>query len=456
MPSLTLQQKILAGAIGAAIIIVALMATCVIPGWKTCDVGGRGTEKLTMWGVYEISDDWFPIFRAFKARYPGVELTYRKVPFDEYENELLNAFAAGGGPDIFYIHHTWLPKFIDKIAPMPQGEGWTTFAQYRDTFVDVVAQDFTRDEKTIYAVPLYMDALALYYNRDLLNAAGIAEPPKTWEEFLEDVERLTVVDATGNIVRAGAALGTARNVNRSTDILALLMLQTFGDMPLVDPSQNAVNLLQSLKSGSETFYPGIEALTFYTNFANPSVRSYTWNEKQHYSIDAFVEGSAAMMLNYSHHIATIRSRAPQLSFGVTRAPQPKALADQKLAVDYANYFGLTVAKASSPGKREAAWKFLEFMMEAPSQKMYAEESGLLPARRDLLKEYANDPDRSPFAQAALTARSWYQPDSDAIEKLLADAIESVVSGSENPRAALDRVAGQISVLLRREKEKDRE
>jgi ABC-type glycerol-3-phosphate transport system substrate-binding protein len=58
-----------------------------------------------------------------------------------------------------------------------------------------------------------MDSMVLYYNKDMFNAAGIVAPPTTWQEFQDDVKKLTLVDATGNIVRSGAAIGTAQNVS---------------------------------------------------------------------------------------------------------------------------------------------------------------------------------------------------------------------------------------------------
>ena len=60
-----------------------------------------------------------------------------------------------------------------------------------------------------------------------------------------------------------------------------------------------------------------------------------------------------------------------------------------------------------------------------------------------------DPDYSVFAQQALTARSWYQPNATSIETYFADMIESVIDGT-SLREALQRAEGQINVLIRRD------
>lgn len=448
MNSFTTRQKVVAVSGVALIVLFMLSFLGFLPG--LIKHGSTKQVSLTMWGVYDTKDVWEPLFSAFAAQYPNIAITYKQIPYDDYENELINALAAQEGPNIFFIHHTWLPKFQDKATPMPQGKDWPTYKEYRDTFVDAAEEDLTRKRSDVYGIPLYMDTLALYYNKDLFNSAGIATPPKTWDDFQQDVQRLTQVDNEGDIIKSGAAIGTARNINRSTDILALLMEQTFGDKLLTDPDEQRANFAQSFGVvDGNTFAPGADSLRFYTSFSDPTKRSYTWNRDQHYSIDAFVEGNTAMMLNYSHHIQTVRSRSPQLNLGIARAPQPDKLVQEKAAIDYPDYFALAVSK-SDKRKNEAAWQFLAFMMSKDAQSKYQIATDRPPARRDLLETLENDPDKAVFAEQALTAKSWYQPDNVAVETILADMIESVVDGTLL-QEALSRAEGQVSVLMRQTK-----
>src|SRR5690606_13880563 len=86
------------------------------------------------------------------------------------------------------------------------------------------ATDFVKDNR-IYAIPLAVDLLALYYNKDLLGSAGISQPPATWPVLVQDTQKLTKVSQPGQFTVSGIALGTSANVNRAVDILNLLMLQ---------------------------------------------------------------------------------------------------------------------------------------------------------------------------------------------------------------------------------------
>jgi ABC-type glycerol-3-phosphate transport system substrate-binding protein len=155
---------------------------------------------------------------------PNVKnITYRKLAVETYKDDLINAFASGKGPDIFLIRNSWRKAFEDKSAPAPSA--LISEQEYRNRLVDVAADDFINADKQIYGVPLSVDSLALYYNKDLFNVAGITRPPETWDEVAAYTRLLTSIDQFGSFTRSGIALGTGTNINRSSDILIALMMQ---------------------------------------------------------------------------------------------------------------------------------------------------------------------------------------------------------------------------------------
>ena len=404
----------------------------ILPGCK------EPTKKaeLEFWGVFDDSDVYQPLIEAFNKEFPKIKIKYYKKTYQTYEDDLLEAMASGRGPDIFMLHHTWLSRYEDKIWAAPPA--LVSQKEIQDNFVDVVADDFVKDGY-ITAIPLSVDTLALYYNKDIFNTSGIPQPPTTWDEFLNDVEELTIKDERGNIVRAGAALGTARNINRSTDILALLMLQSGAQMVNQQKTKAAFNQ----KTGD--FNPGQRALEFYTDFANPGKSIYTWNTRMDYSIDSFSQGKTAMMLNYSYQLPVIRAKSPYLNFGIAPMPQIK---ESTKALNYANYWGLTVSRNCQ--NSEEAWQFIAWLTEKEKAKKYLELAEKPTARRDLILWQKNDPDLGVFAEQALTAYSWEQVDNSAIEQYLADMIESVVLGQATIKEALDRAANEVTLLMQKQ------
>lgn len=426
-------KKLIFIAGGLLVFVIILGVVIMMSGGST----NNQPISLQFWGVFDDQNDFQAAITEYRKTNPRVQINYKAFSFNDYEPSLINAFASGQGPDIWLMHNTWLPKHMAKIAPLPQKEAQFTLADFQQQFAAVAENDLT-DNGQIYALPIYIDTLALFYNKDVLNAAGVATPPRTWEEFNQAVAQIAQIDQNNNINRAGAAIGTAKNINRSTDILSLLMLQS--GVPIFD-RQNSRASLSNYTSGKDL---AEIALTYYTDFSNPAKRVYTWNDAQHYSIDAFREGTAAMMFNYSHQIKTLRQQAPRLNFGIAPIPQ---LSSQN-PTNYANYWAPTVAKASA--NTLEAWKFLVFLSSRAGVATYLNATQNPTARRDLIDEQKNDGiELAVFLGQTLTARSWWQIDNIALEQILADMIDDVNFSRRDVRAALKAAEDKINLLAQR-------
>ncbi len=402
-------------------------------------------EKITLqlWGTYDDASFYSDAIKSFRSLYPNVTVAFRQFPYEEYEQALINGFATNSGPDIFMIHHQWLAKDFKLITPIPAKDPSTdkplyTFKEFQDSFVDVNIYDLSSDG-TIYAMPLYTDTLALYYNKDLFNTAGITTPPATWEDFVDILPRLTKLDERGNVIQSAAAIGTASNVNRSSDILSILMLQSGAQM--TDDSNTKATFAEAVNG-----FPSAEqAVQFYTDFANQAKSDrYTWDNQQEYSIDAFANGRTAMMFNYSHHLTTLHDKSLRLNFGVAPMPQPK---DAKIRVDYANYWALTAAKQSTHPVE--AWKFILHLTTTDAVIPYINASQRPPARRDMIEKLRSAPEFGVFAPQALTARSWNKVNGPAIDKLFEKIIDDVNFNRATIKEALDSAQNQINVLMRK-------
>jgi multiple sugar transport system substrate-binding protein len=428
---------IIGSAIGVGVLI--LMVVLVLGGLQK--TVGPKSSTLQFWGTFDDPSFYRAAIGEFATANPGMKIVYTQYNFADYEKKLIDAFASGTGPDIWLMHNTWLPKHMDKIQPLPQtilpGQKTPlmTFKDFQEQFVDVTAQDLTSGGQ-IYALPIYTDTLALYYNKDLFNTAGINTPPKTWDDFNEDVRKLSVFDGTGNIVKSAAAIGTSQNVNRSTDILMLLMLQS--GVQMTDASNTSATFAHAINGQTV----GETSLQYYTDFANPSKQLYTWNDRQHYSIDAFTNGETAMMFNYSHQIPTIRSKSARFNFATAPMPQ---ISGSPISVNFANYWAPTVSKQSKNGI--AAWQFLVYLTSGKGSVAYINASNRPSARRDLLDQQKTDSDLGPFAMQVLSARSWYQIDNIAIETIFADMIDAVNFGRASIHDAIRAAENKVSVLM---------
>lgn len=403
--------------------------------------GGSGNAVdqevvLRYWRPFGDSQEMLTLISEYEDKHPNVRIEYSKKNIDTYEDDLLNALASGTGPDVFAINNSWTPKYLDKIVPVPAQ--LITYRDYKDTFVDVVVSDFTKNNE-IYGVALSVDSLGLFYNKDLMGTAGIATPPKTWTELQNDAQRITVQDRTGYFTRSGVAMGLNVNVNRAVDILYLLMLQQ-GVIPW---NQDGLvpTFGQSVSVDGTFSEPGSDALKFYTSFASLSSNNYNWNASSDYSIDAFANGRAAFLYSYSYTRETLKQKAPNLNYDVAAVPQPNL---GQPSVNFANYFGEVVNKQTE--HKDWAWDFLNFISSKESLDKYYAQYKYPSSRKDLIELQITDPEIGVFAHANLTAKSFYKPDQERLDAIIGTMIDNVILRGVDIFEALNQAESQAATL----------
>ena len=172
------RQLIVIGSIGGVVLILLLIVFGILPGLRSAR---PVPVSLEFWGFGDDVEVWREIILSFHEKLPHIEVTYHRFPEETYEETLVNRLAAGTGPDVFMLKNSWVTKHKDKIYPMPPGTEYSV-REFQQNFVDVASQDLLTQDGQILGMPIFVDTLALFYNKDLLNAAGIASPPKDWDE----------------------------------------------------------------------------------------------------------------------------------------------------------------------------------------------------------------------------------------------------------------------------------
>lgn len=460
------------------IIFLMLIFSLIITSGFSCGVGGTKSpatlEPITLkyWRVWDGPDAFQEIIDKYQAIHPNIKIEYRKLRYEEYERELLEAWAEERGPDIFSIHNTWVKGYVPKIIPLPESTKMTYqfqkgtvkkeivtetrtiksmgLGEIKNNFLDVVAGDVvikSQDPKTkiikeeIYGLPLSVDTLALYYNKDLFNNAGIPNPPTLWDRnFQQSVKKLTKQNMRGEIIQSGIAMGGSRNIERFSDVLSILMMQSGAQM--MSGETVTFNIVPDLLK-SQGLSPGIDALRFYTDFANPAKEVYSWNSGLDNSLEMFLQGNLAMMFGYSYHLPIIKTRAPRLNFEITRLPQVSASSN----LNFANYWVEVVSRSTR--NPDAAWHFLQFVAKEENVKSYLNKTKKPTALKNLIEEQNSDLEIGVFAKQLLTAKSWYKgKDSNAAELIMADMIDGVVLEGMEIGDALNLSARRIQQTIK--------
>ncbi len=437
------------------VVVLFSMLTVLGAGCGSSTLTAPAPIEIEIWRTADTEDIFTDSMAEYNATYAHVSFKYRTFKEDEYIDALFSAWSKGEGPDIFSVPNWRMGEFKEFISPLPKEvvlkrayvekkfgkkdilveervNKFPTPAQVKDRFVDVVAGDVVFNDE-VYGLPLQMDTLGLFYNRDLMARAQVAVPPTTWEEFRNAVQAMVVLDDESRVIQPAAAIGTAGNVAHYFDLLSVLMIQNGATMVT---DRGSVSFASG---GDNNRLPGIEALDFYTKFSDPTFRTYTWDDTQLESLEAFTQGTLGFYFGYYEDLATIEKRAPNLNFSYTKLPQ----VDVNNPANYANYMVESVHIGSDV--TEHAWNFINFLTREEQAQAYMEKTSKIPALRTKIGENQEDPIIGLFAQQALTAHSWYHGN-DAEEAM--DSFTEMITETVAKSGTLEDIIGLAARKIR--------
>ena len=305
--------------------------------------GGPEAAQVSMWGTTEREAVEEIVRASFDPE--TLKVAYREVSESALDQELIEALAAGRGPDMLLLPLDLLARYIDKLQFIP----YTSYSErsYKDTFIQEA--DLFLFSKGIAALPFSVDPLIMYFNRDLLDEGGIAQAPKFWAEFLAIGNEVTQKDDDGNISRSAVALGEYRNISFAREILATLFMQ--GGNPIVDRSPSGTKVTFT-KNGTGPI------LDFYTEFANPLKPSYSWNRSLPNSRSAFLSSKLAIYFGMASEYEGLLKANPNLNFDVAVFPRPRSAS---VGITYGKLTGVAILRTtSSPSTQRAALPYLRF------------------------------------------------------------------------------------------------
>ena len=220
--------------------------------------GGENSKKivtLNYWGLWEDATTMDGVISDFEAKNPGIKIKYTRNLRNDYRTRLNGRLRKSGSGevedvDIFRFHNTWVPMFREHLDAVPNET--VTKVGLENDFLEVYKKDLKENGQWL-SIPIMYDGLALFYNKDLLEA-GKVEVPNNWWALGEAAKQLTVKDAEGKILVSGAALGLANaNVDHWSDIVGLML------------KQNRVDMTKNLDASQVKIE---DALKYYTSLVN--------------------------------------------------------------------------------------------------------------------------------------------------------------------------------------------
>lgn len=321
---------------------------------------GGGTPEvknvnLTIWGLWETEQTLQPLLQKYTTEHPNVKITYEDrsiMPLVDYKERVFTRAFEGIKPDIVLAHASWVPKLVAGGGAWAVPAGVLETGYLEATFFPVV-KDTSVIGGNLYSLPSTYDGLVLVYNKRHFENAGITKPPVDWEEFRRDAISLTIRDKA-TLIRSGAAIGLADNIDHFSDVLGLMWMQAGVKVPEEIDTEQAK-----------------DALSFYTNFTK---EDGVWDNTMPESLLAFAGDKTSMILVPSWRLYELLANMQDPTV-VGVAPVPQAI--QEAPVTWASYWSWVVPK-SSPSPNES-WAVIKYLTDAEQQTaLFSEASKIRP------------------------------------------------------------------------------
>ncbi len=321
-------------------------------------------ERLMVWGL-STQSEWDRgtqvLIETFESRYGVVVESFSPGSFDE--QKVLSAIAGGVAPDLLPVGEfarDWVARGV--VRPL---DGFIAADQSRPDGIRLAdfypaPLELVTFGGHIHALPDWSIGFGLYYNKDLLQEAGLvdstggAKPPATWEEWFACNQRLTRRDERGNIVRVGSYPGPY------LPSLYTLTLQQGGVM--LDP-QGRTCQFQTPQS-----LAALSWLVRFGDYFGGRQRLEAFRSAQAAGRDPLFTGEEAMRVEGQWYITNFARFGPEIDYDVAPSPHWEGL--PRMDFQLTTTWGIP-AGAKNP---ELAWEFLRWYLSAEAQEIKARET----------------------------------------------------------------------------------
>lgn len=290
------------------VLAVALSMACASTLFAATAVTASAADKkeVVIWDYFETDaqkEMMQSLIDGFNASQDEYEASHVYVPFADYEKQLTLGIASGELPDLVILDGCSMASFIQLGLFGDISDADINWDEYMEGPMESTMLDGKH-----YGIPFATNCTALFYNKDMFDAAGIAYPDEntTWDEFHEMAKALTKdgVSGFGN---------AATNTDEGTFQCLQWIYTAGGSYTDIEDGVDAYKLMQEMiEDGSWTK----ECVNWTQSDVNNN----------------FMAGNLAMQQNGPWQIPGIEANAPDLNYGVTVLPKKDADSEQATSI----------------------------------------------------------------------------------------------------------------------------
>ncbi|WP_309064783.1 ABC transporter substrate-binding protein [Microbacterium sp.] len=417
-------------AVAVAVVAVAAAALTACSGGQGASGGSADGGPVTItYGMWD--QDQKPtmekIAAAFEKTHPDVDVEIQVTPYKEYFTKLQTSVSGGSAPDVFWMNGPNFQLYASNGVIAPLDDAGIDAADYPDGLIDL----YTYDGK-LYGAPKDFDTIALWYNKELFDAAGVDYPKAgwTWDDLKAAAAKLTD-PAKGQYGIAASQFGQENYYNS--------IAQAGGEVINADGT----------KTGYDT--PGaLAGITLWTDLieagSSPTAQQMTDTGPE----DMFLSGKVAMFQNGSWTAHTYAENA-DIADKVDVAPLAAGSAGNQSVIH-----GLANVANAKSENLDAAKEFAAFASGDEAADIMASAGTVIPAFNgkqqawvDALPQY----DLQVYIDALETAVPYpVSKNTSAWTSIESEILSQVWAGNVTPEAGLKDLAEKMQAALDAEQE----
>lgn len=287
---------------------LAIYAAASLSGVGISSLQASEVKSLSLWmppfGNTDTADKtlWEDILKPFEAE-TGLDVELTIVPWDTFEEKYLTGVASGEGPDVGYFYVTMIGDYIKRGLLEPFDTHLSKADRQNYLFLDKGLVDGVQ-----YSMPIVVGgARVIYYNEDILTAAGVNRPPSTWDEFESSALKVKAAGYVPFVQPWGSPAFGAMN-----EVFYPFLYQAGGTLFAPDGSRTTFNSPEGLKAAKFLYSLKEQGIL------EPSTTSQTFEQ----ATEQFLKGKAAFYMGADRSLPDVS--AAGFKFGIIPSLRDKA------------------------------------------------------------------------------------------------------------------------------------
>lgn len=379
-------------------------------------------QQLTVWH-YWVDEGQLStldkVKKEFEEANPNTEVVYTYIPRDELDKQYTMGAVSGELPDIMLEDSCVAAAYIE-MGICADITDYVNAWEDKDKILEQPLAALSKDGR-IYGLPQNTNCLAVFYDKDAYEEAGISQIPGNWDELMDVCGKLKE--------KFPDKYPFAFSANDNEE-------GTFQFLPFFLSTGATLD-----QFGSEE---GVKAITLWKDMVDKGYVPrdvVSWGQAEVNT--QFEAGNVLMQLNGSWNVSNIRNNSPDKNWSVFLIPKDK---------EYASTLGgESFAITTACKDMDLGWKYMQTLCSGENEAVFAEASANFSARTDA-NEYSDvwttDEILKVFNEAIPTAFArgpnarWTE-----ISKEISGAIQAVLTNSKTPEAAMTDAQDKINEIL---------